>query len=118
MNDQDSALLDRLIEVVRSFVPMATSSSALIAIGEAWESIQRMKKGDKIEVSVGLDVGFRQGDDEFEEGVFACLRVDDEGIDLSVLSTQYDKQVGSDHSTEDYARFGTEGEFDEFAVGE
>ena len=67
---------------------MATSSSALIAIGKAWESIQRMKDGDEIEVSVGLDVGFRQGDDEFEEGVFACLRVDDEGIDLSVLSSR------------------------------
>ena len=77
-----------------------------------------MKDGDEIEVSVGLDVGFRRGDDEFEEGVFACLRVDDEGIDLSVLSTRYEKSVGSDHSTEDYARLGTEGEFDEFAVGE
>ena len=116
MNEQDAIVLNRLIEVVRGFVPMANSSSALIAIGEAWESIERMKEGDDIEVSVGLDVGFRRGDNEFEEGLFACFRVDYDGIDLSVLRTRYEKLVGSDHSTDDYARLGIEGEFDESAV--
>ena len=51
---------------------------------------------------VGLTIGFRRGDADFNEGLYVNIQIDDEGIVLDELNTRYEAGVGSDHFTVPY----------------
>ena len=80
------------------------------------DAIECLISGDDVDTNVGLDVGFRRGDNGFEEGLFVCFRVNDEEISLKELHTTYSQDVGSDHFTVDCARLHPAGHFSEQGV--
>lgn len=112
LSDDKRALLNDLARAIRNVAPLARSGSDLIALGEAWDAIEVILEGETVEVNVGLTVGFRRGDQNFEEGLFACFRINDEEIVLEELNTRYEPGIGSDHSTTKYAILNPEGRFD------
>jgi hypothetical protein len=66
-------------------------------------------------VNVLVSVGFRRGNEQFEEGLFMDLRINNEEIILDELITSYSSAVGSDNLTNVYASLKPSGGFD--AVG-
>jgi hypothetical protein len=85
-------------------------------VGEAWDAIEAIVDGRQVDVNIGLSVGFRRGDQKFEEGLFMCLRINDEGIVLDELNTSYSADVGSDHFTRAYSTLSPDSGLDASAV--
>lgn len=117
LKDKDRRILGALSEAIRSLVRLARGGSTLIALGEAWDGIERILEGEPIDVNVGISVGFRRGDNDFQEGYFVCLRINDEGIVLDQQNTSYSSDDGSDHFTVEHAVLGPDGRFDQISVG-
>jgi hypothetical protein len=115
---EDYALLTRLAVALGRLSPLARRGNDLMALGEAWDAVEQIIDGQTIDVNVGLSVGFRRGDREFNEGLFMCFRINDEEIILDELNTTYSIDVGSDHCTRGYATLGPSGGFDEVGVEE
>jgi hypothetical protein len=103
-----------LQELVWRLVPLAQSGNDLIGLGEVLDAISSFNdsadedddpdadenpKVHEVDINVGLDVGFRAGDENVAEGVFCGVRVSDEGIEFDLTQTFYSRSVGSDHST-------------------
>lgn len=119
LSEDDKALLSRLHKALLRFIkPLAWCGNELIALGEACDAIEKILEDEPIDISVGLTIGFRSGDSDFEEGRFACLRLDESEIRLDELHTTYSSEVGSDHSTVDYALLRSNGSFAESGVAE
>ena len=57
-----------------------------------------------------IEIGFKQGTSDFNEGRYCEARVVWEGITLSRLYTQYSRSVGSDHESENIAQIWPNGE--------
>lgn len=102
MNNDDWDLLRNLQDSIYSLTSLAKSGAHLIAIGEVIEAIESLLNEDQIDINVGLDIGFRRGDRDFEEGLFVCLRINSEEIILNELNTTYSSDIGSDSYTVDY----------------
>jgi hypothetical protein len=98
----DPKILDQVIACLRSLIPMAESGSSLAAIKRAIEAIESFERGRRADLNVDIGCGFRAGDAEFEEGEFAFIEIREASIGLSTLHTTYEKQVGSDHSSETF----------------
>ena len=96
--------------------PFARCGNDLIALGEALQAFEQVISGDSVDVNVGISVGFRRGDSEFAEGLFMCLRINDEEIVLDELNTSDAADVGSDHYTREYDRLSSGGSLDAWAV--
>ena len=90
----------------------------LIALGEACGAIENILESKVVDVDVGLTVGFRRGNADFEEGVFNCIRVNSDQIVLEELNTTYSSDVGSDHFTKFYASLEPGGGYDEAEIGD
>ena len=116
LTDRDRRILAVLGEAVRGLVRLARSGRDLIALGEAWDAIERIRGGETIDVNVGISVGFRRGDKDFEERRFVCLRINDEEIVLDELNATYSSDMGSDHHTDGYAVLRPGGGYDEIDV--
>jgi hypothetical protein len=99
----DPELLDQVIVCLRSLIPMADNGSGVTAIGRAIDAVESFESGKRTELNLDIGCGFRAGDAGFEEGKFAFIEIREEGIRLSTLHTTYEKQVGSDHSSEDFS---------------
>ena len=95
-----------------SLVDLPQCGSDLIAIGEAWDGIDQILAGEPVVINVGISVGFRRGDRDSQEGLFACLRIDWEEIVLDELHTTYESGIGSDRSTTNHATLRPTGRFD------
>ena len=102
MNNDDWDLLRNLQDSIYSLTSLAKSGAHLIAIGEVIEAIESLLNEDQIDINVGLDIGFRRGDRDFEEGLFVCLRINSEEIILNELNATYSSDIGSDSYTVDY----------------
>jgi hypothetical protein len=100
---QDVAPLERLVEAVRSLAPLSQCGNDLIAVGEACCAIEKILENQIIDVDVGLTVGFRNGDSDFSEGIFAGIRINANEIVLDELNTTYSSESGSDQFTRVYA---------------
>ena len=57
--------------------------------------------GKRAKVNVDVGCGFRTGDSESEEGLFAFIQIHEDSIGLSTLRTTYEKRLGSDHQADD-----------------
>jgi hypothetical protein len=80
----------------------AKNGNAVIGLGEIISAIENYAASPDefaCEVSVGVDIGFRFGDRDFEEGRFLCFRLSDEGIRFDELYTTYSSAVGGDHES-------------------
>jgi len=98
-------LLLRIRSTVHDLAPLAASGNSLIALGEVWEAIDAIINNAPIVTSVTLMIGFRHADEEqCEEGLFMCLRIDEDGLVLDELNTTYCPESGSDHYTVDHGR--------------
>lgn len=118
LDENDHALLRRLAKSLRRIAPLAQRGNDLIALGEAWGAIEQLLEGQTVDVNVGLSVGFRRGDQNFEEGLFICFRINNEEIVLDELNTTYSSDVGSDHFTRDIAALRPDSGFDDVGVEE
>jgi hypothetical protein len=117
IRDKDQGHLTRLTKALRDLAPLARCGNDLIALGEALEAIEQILDGRSVEVNVGLSVGFRRNDRDFEEGLFMCLRINDDEVILDELNTTY-SAFGSDHFTRLYASLGPAGGLDDVGVEE
>ena len=99
----DPKLLNQVIACLRSLIPLADSGSSLAAIGRAIEAIEAFERGRRGNFNADIGCGFRAGDAEFQEGEFAFIEIREESIGLSTLHTTYEKLVGSDNSSDDFA---------------
>jgi hypothetical protein len=113
---EDVAPLERLVEAVRSLAPLAQCGNDLIAVGEACGAIEKILGNQIIDVDVGLTVGFRNGDPDFREGIFAGIRINANEIVLDELNTTYSSDSGSDHFTRVYASLKPGGGFEESEI--
>jgi hypothetical protein len=113
---EDAAPLERLVEAVRSLAPLAQCGNDLIAVGEACGAIEKILENQIIDVDVSLTVGFRNGDSDFREGIFAGIRINANEIVLDELNTTYSSDSGSDHFTRVYALLKPGGGFDESEI--
>lgn len=102
LDEETVELLGRLVAAIHTIKSLAITGKDLIGLGEAIEAIDSIIEGDEIEVNVGLSVGFRVREGDFEEGIFMCLRINEYKLNLDELTTTYSRAVGSDHSTIDY----------------
>jgi len=102
INDEDCDLLEDLLDSIYSLTSLAKSGAHLIAIGEVIDAIESVLNGHEIDINVSLDIGFKRGDRDFEEGLFVCLRINSEEIILNELNTTYSSDVGSDSFIVDY----------------
>jgi hypothetical protein len=116
LTDEDHGVLEDLRQAVRALLPLARTGQDVMAVGETIDSIESLLSGSDVEVNVELVTGFRRGNDGFEEGLFVCLRINDEEIVLDELHTSYSKEVGSDHFTVTYATLQPRGHFDDEGV--
>jgi hypothetical protein len=91
--------------------PLARSGENLIALGEAWDAVQKIIDGSEVEINVELSIGFRSGNQDFKEGLFMCFRINNDEIRLDELHTAYSSNVGSDHFANVYAVLEPRGEF-------
>jgi hypothetical protein len=118
LQEEDRWVLERLCAAVRGLVPMARTGQDLIAIGEVVHAMECLLAGGNIDVSVGLDVGFRRGNESFEEGLFICFHISEVEITLSELRTTYSTNIGSDHSSTGCAALYPNGHFNAYDVGQ
>ena len=118
LTDEDRGVLEDLRRAVHSLLPLARTGQDVIAVGETIDAIESILSGSGIEVSVGLDVGFCRGNESFEEGLFICFHISEDGIILSKLNTTYSSNVGSDHSSTNYAALYPDGHFNEYNIGQ
>ena len=102
ITNQDYALLGDLLDSIYSLTSLAKSGAHLIAIGEVIDAIESVLNEQAIDINVGLDIGFKRGDRDFEEGLFVCLRINSEEMILNELNTTYSSDVGSDSFIVDY----------------
>jgi len=84
-------------------------------MNKAWDAIEQIIDNRTIEVNVGLSVGFRRDEDNYEEGLFMGLHVE---ITLDELNTTYSSDVGSGHFTTVYASLGPSGGFNSVGIEE
>ena len=68
LNDQDRSSIKDLIRAVRSLTPAAMSGDCLIGLGEVWAALEGILDDSEIEINVQLEVGFRSGNADFDEG--------------------------------------------------
>jgi len=99
LDSEDRDRLTRLDSKLWQLTGLARSGGDLVALGEALNAIECLLRGDPIEINVGLMIGFRRGDADFEEGLFACFRINEEEVELWELNTTYSKDIGSDRSS-------------------
>jgi hypothetical protein len=118
VRNEDRGLLSQVAQALRALAPLAQSGNDLIALAEAWDAIEQIIDSRTIEVNVGLSVDFRRGDENYEEGLFMGLRVNNEEITLDELNTTYSSDVGSDHFTTVYASLGPSGGFNSVGIEE
>jgi len=116
LTDDDRSTLSALADAIRGLTDMARDGQDLIAIGEVLDAFEHIERGDEVKIIVSLDVGFRRGGRDFQEGLYACLRIDPEGVDLSELNTSYSSDVGSDRSSRRYAYLSPRRRFDGASV--
>ena len=95
-------MLGCLAAAIHSLKSLAITGNDLIGLGEVIAAIESLLNEDKIDINVSLDIGFRRGDRDFEEGLFVCLRINSEEIILNELNTTYSSDIGSDSYTVDY----------------
>ena len=115
---EDVAPLERLVEAVRSLAPLAKCGNDLIAVGEVCDAIERILASEIVDVNVGLTVGVRRGDPDFEEGHFASIRINAGEIILDEMNTTYSSDSGSDHYTTVCASLEPGGGFDESGIAD
>jgi hypothetical protein len=118
LGDQAQGDLVRLGQAMRRLSSKAESSTNLIALGEAWQAIDQIIEGQSVDVDVGLSVGFRRGNDKFEEGLLMCCRVNNEELLFDELKTTWSSDVGSDHSSHTYAHLTRDGRWDSSGFNE
>lgn len=115
-SDDDRHLLAGLIDAARAMSTKAVRGQGLIAAGEVWDALERIRDGEPIEVDTELTVGVRRGDRDAEEGIFVSIRVNADEIVLDRMTTSYSRAVGSDRETETIARLSPDEPFDDVAV--
>jgi hypothetical protein len=116
LTDEDRGVLENLRQAVHPLLRLARTGQDVIGVGETIDAIENILSSSDIEVNVGLETGFRRGNDDFEEGLFVCLRINDEEIVLDELHTTYSKDVGGDHFTITHATLTPEGCFNDVGV--
>ncbi len=116
LDDQTVESLERLAAAIHSLKSLAITGNDLIGLGEAIEAIESIIEDYEIEVNVGLSVGFRAGDGDFEDGTFMCLRINADKLNLDELTTTYSRAIGSDHSTIDYVSLTPNSALDQFEL--
>ena len=79
--------LSSLLYSLRSLIPLAKTSSDLIDLGKAIETIEKIRAGKRADCSlyVGCWTLNEAGDEDRE---YACVHIDSEGINLSVLESE------------------------------
>jgi len=109
---EDLAPLECLLGAVRSMASLARCGDDFVALGEACLAIESILASERFDVNVGLTVGFRRGESDFEEGLMAVLKISPDQIVLDELNTTYTSERGSDHFTRIYATLERGGGFD------
>jgi hypothetical protein len=118
LTDDDRWLLGELRNAVRRLAVIAPTGNDLIAVGEVWQALDAILDDEPVEVNVELSLDFRRGDEASYVGTDLSLRVNDEEVRLNELTTTWDTQVGTDHSSLDHAVLTPTGGFDTYDVGE
>lgn len=118
LTDEDRNVLKRLNDAVFGLKFLARGGTELIALGEVLKAIEQISVGEEVDEDVELSVGFRRGDQDFEEGLYINLRINDNEIILDELNTTYSSDVGSDHFTRDFATLRPQGNFNDWGVNE
>ena len=116
LTEDDRGLLDTLRGVVRGLATTASSAYDLIAVGEAWQALDAILDGEPVEVNVELTLGFPRVSDDSGYATDFSLRVNDEEVRLSQMTTTWDKQIGSDHTGLDHAVMTPAGGFDAYGA--
>jgi hypothetical protein len=89
LDEEAIELLGNLVVAIHTLKSLAITGNDLIGLGEAIEAIDSIIEGDEIEVNVGLSVGFRVRDGDFEEGIFMCLRINEYKLNLNPKLSQW-----------------------------
>jgi hypothetical protein len=116
LNDNDRAVLRRLITDLRRLLALAKSNDAIIAVGEALEAMEKVRDGEGVEGDFTLSVGVQDGNESFREGWYVRLGLSPDAIALDKLSTTYTVENGLDRHITSYAVLKPAGGFDDAGV--
>lgn len=118
LDDNDRAVLRRLITDLRRLLALARSNDEIIAVGEALEAVEKIRDGGGVEGDLTLSVGVRDGNESFNEGWFVRMGLSPDAIALDKLSTTYTVEMGLDRHITAYAVLKPTGGFDGDGVGQ
>jgi hypothetical protein len=118
LDDNDRAVLRRLITDLRRLLGLARSNDAIIAVGEALEAVEKVRDGEGVEGDFALLVGVQDGNEAFNEGWFVRLGLAPDAIALDKLSTTYTVENGLDRHITSYAVLKPTGGFDDAGVAQ
>jgi hypothetical protein len=98
---------DLLLSELWCFREYASCGNDLIGLGEVIQYLEYFDEDsdDEVDIFVTLSLGYRVSDGGYEEGIFADITIGPEGLVFEELRTSYAASVGSDHYTEEHARF-------------
>ena len=116
LDDNDLALLRRLITDLRRLLALAKSNAEIMAVGETVEAVERVRDGEGVAEVLTLSVGVQDGNESFSEGWFVRLGLSPDAIVLDKLNTTYSAEMGHDRHTTSYAVLKSSGGFDDAGV--
>jgi nicotinate-nucleotide pyrophosphorylase len=116
LDDNDRALLRRLITDLRRLLSLAKANSEIMAVGEAVDAVEKVRDGEGLQAVLTLSVGVQDGNETFNEAWFVRLGLRPDAIVLDKLSTTYMAETGHDRHTTSYAVLKPSGGFDEAGI--
>ncbi|MFZ1105354.1 MAG: hypothetical protein WAN86_21295 [Hyphomicrobiaceae bacterium] len=112
LDDNDRAVLRRLLTDLRRLLSLAKASDEIMAVGEVVEAVEKVRDGEGVEGVITLSVGVQDGNESFSEGWFVRLGLSPDAIVLDKLNTTYSVEMGLARHATSYAVLGPGGGFD------
>jgi hypothetical protein len=116
LDDNDRAVLRRLITDLRRLLSLAKANDEIMAVGEVVEAVEKVRDGEGVEGVITLSVGVQDGNESFSEGWFVRLGLSPDAIVLDKLNTTYSVEMGLDRHATSYAVLRPGGGFDDAGV--
>jgi hypothetical protein len=116
LDDNDRALLRRLLTDLRRLLALAKSNADIMAVGEVVEAVESIRNGEGVDGVITLSVGVEDGNASFSEGWFVRLGLSPEAIVLDKLNTTYTVEMGLDRQVTSFAVLQPGGGFDDTGV--
>ena len=116
LDDNDRALLRRLVTDLRRLLSLAKANKEIMAVGEAVDAVEKVRDGEGFEAGLTLSVRVQDGNETFNEARFLRLGLRPEAIVLDKLNTTYMVETGHDRHTTSFAVLKPSGGFDEAGI--